>query len=179
MLNPEYRKQAKILQDTKPVFDEIALAAEKWGWSTEKVKMLHDELFKTINTGTDDIKTEWQEAAEAMKESMSDTITDSIMQFKSLGDTVKSIGNMIARMIIQKSIADPIATGISGAIGKLDFGFGTSHTGGIIGKDTPKFHNGGVVGGLGSKEVPAILEKGEMVLTREQQKAVEIGRAHV
>jgi len=32
----------------------------------------------------------------------------------------------------------------------------------------PKFHTGGVVGGVGS-EVPAVLQRGEMVLTRNQQ----------
>ena len=170
------KKQNKELEKSKEIVHELG---DEWDMAMDliddqfaELDMAHARMIAGMSDGTDKIKSDWQEAAEAMKESMSDTITDSIMQFKSLGDTVKSIGNMIARMIIQKSIADPIATGISGAIGKLDFGFGTSHTGGIIGKDTPKFHNGGVVGGLGSKEVPAILEKGEMVLTREQQKAV-------
>jgi len=172
MLNPEYKKiyehHAKIEEMQKMIVE----AAEQWGFTTEQTALLNEALIESMKDGLDEVKTEWQEAAEAMKDSMASTITDAIMGFKSLKEMISDIGNMIARMIIQKSIADPIATGISGAIGKLDFGFGTSHSGGIIGKDTPKFHNGGIVGGLGSNEVPAILEKGEMVLTREQQKAV-------
>lgn len=114
------------------------------------------------------VSEDWKEAADSMKGSMADAITDMAMGLNSFKDTLESIGDLIARTIIKQKIAEPIAAGISGIVGS----FPTSHTGGIVGADTPRFHNGGVVGGLAGNEVPAILQKGEMVLTKEQQKAV-------
>jgi hypothetical protein len=61
-----------------------------------------------------------------------------------------------------------------------------AHTGGIVGNDNlptrilpasvfldaPRYHSGGMAGGLRGDEVPAVLQRGEMVLTQAQQLAV-------
>jgi hypothetical protein len=60
------------------------------------------------------------------------------------------------------------------------------HSGGIVGNDNlptrilpasvfldaPRYHSGGMAGGLRGDEVPAVLQRGEMVLTQAQQLAV-------
>lgn len=85
-------------------------------------------------------------------------------------DLVRSFVAGIAQMIAQKlalKAVDAIATG---------FGF---HTGGVVGQGStftrqvnpmlfgvaPRYHTGGIAG-LGANEVPAILERGEEVLTK-------------
>lgn len=176
-LNPAYKKATGI---SKKFFDaqtQINNAVAEYNLTAEQEKILNDALvfsFRRLGDAgkesAEETKTAWQEAAEAMKGSMADAITDMAMGLNSFKDTIKSVGDMIARMIIKQKIAEPIAAGISGSIGDIDFGF--SHSGGIVGRDTPtrirKYHSGGIAG----NEVPAILQKGEMVLTKEQQKAV-------
>jgi phage-related minor tail protein len=63
---------------------------------------------------------------EGMKDSTSDAITDAIMQFRSLGDVVNSVSNMIAKTIIKQNISDPLAGSITSAL--KGFSFGTSDT---------------------------------------------------
>lgn len=199
MLNPNYKKAIELSKQFSDFQKKINDLVKEYNLSAEQEKALNDALafsFKLLgNEGkksAKEVKSEWEKAAESMRSSMESTITDAIMGFKSLGDAVKDLGNLIAREIIQRKISEPLVEGLLGDGGfisglfnggsktavsntTIGGGFsraGTSHSGGIVGKDTPKFHNGGIVDGLGSKEVPAILEKGEMVLTKEQQKAV-------
>ena len=159
---------------------------------TGQVSLDFVKVAESAETMSDGVKTGVSNAKNAMldysaatksamatvKSSIESNLTDALMKAKTFGDAFKSIMNEVARQIIKTQIATPIATGISGAIGDLDL-FGskvpvTAHSGGVIGYDSlPKYHSGGMVGGgLQSSEVPAILQKGEMVLTREQQKAV-------
>jgi hypothetical protein len=103
------------------------------------------------------------------------------------------IGQAILQAILLKAIMNAITGGTGGytdaALGAL-----TGHTGGKVGtkggigrgnpmrrvsaaifNNADKYHSGGVVGGLKRDEVPAILKKGERVLTEEQDAALQSG----
>jgi lambda family phage tail tape measure protein len=121
------------------------------------------------------------EAVDGAFRSMEDALVDFVrtgkLDFKSLADSI--IADM-ARIIIKQQIAG-IAKSIFGAMGGgagglVQLAGPVAHTGGIIGSDTlptrsfsiPRFHTGGIAG----NEVPAILERGEGVFTKEQMKAL-------
>lgn len=92
-------------------------------------------------------------------------------------DLVQSIVSDFAKIAIRQSITQPLFNGLSSYLG-----FGTAHSGGIVGSDAlrttyaspavfsnaPRFHSGGIVG----DEVPIIAKRGEGVFTREQMKAL-------
>jgi len=54
--------------------------------------------------------------ADAIQGDLSNSITDVIMDVESLSDAFASLAEQIARTIIQQQIADPIASGLSGAL---------------------------------------------------------------
>jgi len=83
------------------------------------------------------VKSEWEKAAESMKNSISDAVTDSIVNFRSLGDVVTSVGRMIASTYIKKTIADPFAASLTSFLPSFDgggFTGGSSRSGGMDGK---------------------------------------------
>lgn len=65
----------------------------------------------------------WMEALKdvksVMEQDLSDSITDVIMQVESLSDAFKNLAQQIARTIIQRQIADPLAQSIISGIGGL------------------------------------------------------------
>lgn len=97
-----------------------------------------------------------------------------------ISDLVNAIVQDFAKLAIRQSITQPLMASLSSYMG-----FGTAHTGGIVGADTlkttytnpavfssaPKFHKGGIVG----DEVPIIAKRGEGVFTKEQMKALGNG----
>lgn len=99
-------------------------------------------------------------------------VRDAFLQFAA--DFLRQIAQMIIQALILKAIqSSGIGGGIAGFVGAL-----TKHGGGVVGSggfhrkinplvfaNAPKFHAGGVAG-LASNEVPAILQKGEEVLTK-------------
>ena len=107
----------------------------------------------------------------------------------SFGDLVTSILADLAKLAARKFILGPIASALDGVLGNLGGGgglFGTvvnaavHHAGGIVGgaaplraipamafAGAPRLHSGGFAG-LGPDEVPAILQKGERVLSRRE-----------
>jgi hypothetical protein len=106
----------------------------------------------------------------------------------SFGDLVTSILADLAKLAARKFILGPIASALDGVLGSLGGGglFGTMvgaavhHAGGIVGGSAPmravpmwafagapRMHSGGFAG-LRPDEVPAILQKGERVLSRRE-----------
>lgn len=86
------------------------------------------------------------------------------------GDIAESFGRMITQMVIQKSVVEPVVSGItdSGIFANI------FHDGGVVGQPTtqrpvspdmfvgaPRLHNG-----LRGDEFPAILQKGETVIPK-------------
>ena len=106
----------------------------------------------------------------------------------SFGDLVTSILADLAKLAARKFILGPIASALDGVLGNLGGGglFGTvvnaavHHAGGLVGGTSPtravpmlafagapRMHSGGYAG-LRPDEVPAILQKGERVLSRRE-----------
>ena len=102
----------------------------------------------------------------------------------SFSDLVTSILADLAKLAARKFILGPIASALDGVLGQLGgggvFGAAVHHAGGIVGgavpiravpimafAGAPRMHSGGFAG-LRPDEVPAILQKGERVLSRKE-----------
>lgn len=130
-----------------------------------------------------DAITEWRESnltaqlmvVNAMKNA-SNEMTDSFMDFIETGEfefdnMVSSMLKSLARLAFQQGVANPLMQFASAAIGGLigtgantDIGAGTTPGRANYADMMPKYHTGGIVG-LQPDEMPAILKKGEEVLT--------------
>lgn len=105
-----------------------------------------------------------------------DMVTTGELSFKRLAD---SIIRDLLRIAIQMNITQPLFN----AIMPGTFPAPTNHAGGIAGTGSPKrvspwvfanaprYHSGGIAG-LASNEVPAILQRGEEVLTRDDPRHI-------
>ena len=128
---------------------------------------------------------------------MSDALIDGIMNADNFGDAMRNLGNVVVqalmKMMIQMLIIKPIMESLSGLLGGLGGGFGGilgslfgfGHTGGIVGElpgpkkagsplaflGARRYHSGGFAG-LKANEIPIIAQKGEMILTRADQRAL-------
>jgi hypothetical protein len=108
------------------------------------------------------------------KDSLITGLSDAIARGEDLGDVFENIGDQIASMVLQQAVVGPF---VNWAMGGL--GLPTAHTGGYVspaGKilDSYKFHSGGGVG-LKNDEVPAVLQTGEYVMSRDQVNAAKNG----
>jgi hypothetical protein len=178
----KYTDAIKKLNEEKPYLTEEAYLNQLF-----KIQNAYEDMVNPIEEASDKAKSAWQDAMEGMKDSTSDAITDAIMQFRSLGDVVKSVSNQIAKTIIKQNISDPLAGSITSAL--KGFSFGTSDTpavdgeraaggdGGLISSlfsaDGGGFTGGGArAGGVdGRGGFPAILHPDETVVdhTKGQQ----------
>ena len=113
---------------------------------------------------------EARRSAQLLTDKLSDGLTSAIMDFKNAGDAASQFAKSIASMIIQKSIATPIANALTG---------GSSGGGGIIGSlfssmGLPSF-------AVGSPNIPndmvAQIHKGEMIIPRVQADAIRNGNS--
>ena len=140
---------------------------------------------------------DWTRLTDAMDQAAAgwmDSFVDKLVEGElSFGDFTKGILADIAKIIIRAQLASAILS----AIGAVQAGSEASaaattgpsatvlHSGGVAGRhhkagmqvsagmfsNAPRYHNGGIAG-LKPNEVPAILETGERVLTREEQRAL-------
>ena len=113
----------------------------------------------------------------------------------SFSDLVTSVLADLSKLAARKFILGPIATALDGALGQLSGGglFANTaeasvlHSGGLVGGNAPmravpvmafagapRMHSGGVAG-LRPDEVPAILQKGERVLSRRETAGYSAG----
>ena len=104
------------------------------------------------------------------KKDITNGLSNAIARGEDFGDVLESIGDQIAAMAIKQAIVQPI----------VDWAFPTSHEGSYVSpegliQDLPRFHSGGNVRGIKNDEVPAVLQTGERVLSREQNAAFEAG----
>jgi phosphoribosylformylglycinamidine (FGAM) synthase PurS component len=138
------------------------------------------EQVQSINWMTDafvDLGLEIEEANQKFVDWKDDLVTglsDAIARGESLSDVFENIGSQIASMVLQQAVVGPF---VNWAMGGL--GLPTAHTGGYVspaGKilDSYKFHSGGGVG-LKNDEVPAVLQTGEYVMSRDQVNAAKNG----
>ena len=122
-------------------------------------------------------------AMKATDDAIVDLVTSGGQSLKSLDDLAKSIVADITRMVVQKSITGPLFDAIGGSIGSGGFFgdlFGSIfHEGGVAGETAPqrqvpayvfagapRYHSGGIAG-LMPGEIPAILQRGEVVLPKD------------
>ena len=105
-------------------------------------------------------------------------------------DLVTSILADLAKVSVRRFVLAPVANALSGLLGSLGPAFASVlHAGGIVGAPAPqravpalafagapRLHAGGVAG-LRPDEVPAILQKGERVLSRAETRSFERVRA--
>lgn len=115
-------------------------------------------------------------------------------------DLLRAAALDVAKIIYGRTVTTPIAQGIEKGVSSLFSGWGDKtysdsanappfHSGGIVGSEggaprlvhsayfdrAPRMHSGGLAG----DEVPAILQRGEGVFTRQQMKALGGGRGGV
>lgn len=125
-------------------------------------------------------------------ESLSNSLVDSLFAFidgtKSAGDAFRDFAAGVLRDIAKMMMQQAILNALQGAFGGASGGFGGGvmasifHGGGTAGSGSrkrfvspslfalaPRYHTGGIAG-LAPNEVPAILEKGERVMTEAEQK---------
>jgi len=120
-------------------------------------------------------------AFQSAEEAIGNFVKTGKLDFKGL---VTSMIADLAKLGARKFILGPIADALGGALGGLGEMFaGVFHQGGIVGgpapsrmvpamafANAPRLHNGGWAG-LKSDEVPAILQRGERVLSRRESRA--------
>lgn len=118
---------------------------------------------------TGDFSGAWEDMKKAIR-----SILDGIVE------TLKNWGNMVLDLLVNpfkkawdsiKKIVDKIKNAFSFSKKKSSSDINISYP------SIPKFHSGGWVGNLRYDEVPAILQKGEYVLSREQIKGLALAGA--
>ncbi|QQR68385.1 MAG: phage tail length tape measure family protein [Alphaproteobacteria bacterium] len=125
------------------------------------------------------------EGMKATEDAIVDFVTSGGKSLQSLGDLANSIVADITRMAVQKSVTGPLFDMLGSSLGGSGGGFLDSifgsifHEGGEVGgsaptrrlpayvyASAPRYHTGGVAG-LKPGEIPAILERGEVVLPKD------------
>lgn len=191
LMNENKEAVAKFIEELRNVdpkaAQELQLEFEKLSQSiqySEEELQRFEEINKAIDSGLQNI---FKSSAEAMAGLLTGT--------KSLGEAFKDVGKAfvkfasdflmkIAEMIVQAYLYRAVMSAIgftAQGTGSAGAAIGTRvfHSGGIVGAGgghrtasaalfahAPRYHSGGVVG-LASGEVPAILQRGEEVLTRD------------
>jgi len=147
-LAEKYRDMADPLQKYREQLDEIRALRESGALKAEtaleaewQVQLkIDDQMAKT----TESIK-EQNKFANELGLTFSSAFEDAILGGKNFGDVLKGLEQDIARIILRKSITEPIGTGISDAI--KGSGIGASIGGWF--KDVFKFEDGGIMGAGG------------------------------
>lgn len=171
------------LERSRDMYDFAEAAAIRYGEGTAEAAAAVDEFRAKLE------KLEFMQKIAELAESMGDAFAtafdDMVWGAKSAGEAIENLTRALMRMIAQKMFLEPLAQSITSwmqpGLGAI-FGF-TKHAGGIAGAGgpgrllpaavfagAPRFHDG-----LMPNEVPAILERGEMVLPKELTEALGTG----
>lgn len=181
-----WSSQQKAIDDTKKKITDFRLALREFNGSFyQGIQEGFARYIDTVRTKFQESVYLAQQTAQGMESAFSDFFFDAMTgKLKSLWDYIKNflqsvaraIANIMAQQTAQSIIgvftgsSSPSATGtnVGGTSGQI----GIAHTGGLImhtGGYVPRFH----VGGLSSDEVPAILQKGEYVVSRKGVAALD------
>ncbi len=131
------------------------------------------------------------EAMKATEDAIVNMVTKGEISLNSLNDLANSIVADITRMVVQQSITGPLAKWMGSSMesgGFLDSIFSSLfHEGGVAGEASPsrqvpafifagapRYHGGGIAG-LKPDEIPAILQRGEEVVSRKDRKSRSTG----
>lgn len=171
---------AEAAKAAKPEVVETAEAA-KTGWQQAK-DALTDYAKQAMALGKnvgDTLVSAFRSAEEAFAE----FVRTGKIDFRSL---VSSMLVDMAKVAAQRFIFGPLSNALSAGIGRLGSVFaGVFHDGGVVGHSAPmrlapaaafagahRYHGGGVAG-LRPDEVPAILQRGERVLSRRETSTLD------
>jgi len=195
----ELARLNKLLDDTPTgKLDAVRDDMQFLTVALEKGRISEEQYLEAVVTRLDKVSEKTKEAADDMDEfakaaakNIQDTLADFL--FDPFSDGLDGMARKFTQ-VIQRMLAEAIAANIAkyllGDMGK------TGVVGGVIGAgiNALGFHDGGIVGsggqsftrpvpaslfagarryhtgGIAGDEVPAILQKGEMVLTKEQQR---------
>lgn len=160
------------LEKVKTLFDEGRLTANQYRDALQEIL----DRFGMFPGALKDVKDEMERVNDQTKKWTEDFkmgIVDAILGAKSFLEVLQDIGREILKAMLYKML-----WGQGGVLSFLGF-----HSGGVVGWDAPtfkrsvglplpRFHSGGVIGG---DERLAILQTGERVLSRDQNKAFESG----
>lgn len=154
---------SELQQKAKELADQFAAMNVPVGTT---LKSMADGTY-TAKKAMDELK---QASIQALGQLKSGLI-DAIVEGGNLADTLSNVGKMLIKIALNSMLSKPFQS-LTSWLGKA---FG-AHSGGIVGVDSPsfvrslpKFHSGGIVG---ANEQLSVLQKGEAVFTREQQKAL-------
>lgn len=93
-------------------------APKNLGFATDKAKELSAEAAKIINR-TDEMKRGFDQAAESFGEGFA----DAILGAKSFGDALKNLAQDIARVLLKKTVVNPISNWLSAGLSSMFGGF--------------------------------------------------------
>ena len=135
-----------------------------------------------LNRVTGDARRETTQTNDVARDlglTLSSAFEDAIVRGKSLRDVVKGIGEDLLRVGTRRLVTEPLVGALSGVLAGVTTA-GIFHEGGMVGAGgrtgsfpaalwagAPRYHQGGWPG-LANDEVPAILQRGERVLSREE-----------
>ena len=185
--------QAAAIRASAEAKDAEAVATERLNAELEEERRLRES--RDLADGAKRALRDYGEAATDAASNIEGALAgafhgaeDALVGFLRTGEAdfsqfVDSLIADLARLVIRQQILGPLAKALSGAIGGDTVTAEVGHGGGIAGAlvrtrqvpasvfggpIVPRYHLGGVVG---SDEVPAILQRGEHVLTAEQARA--------
>lgn len=154
------------LQEYIDKIKELEQAYGLAGTASQEASLVQQEAINESNDAQD-------KAIQQMSSSFADMTLNAISGAESIEDAFLQMINQILAEMIKAQLTE-MFTGLFSSGGALG-GFGASfasffHTGGVVGQDgfkkgiIPRYHTGGIAG-LNPDEVPAVLQKGEEVLT--------------
>ncbi|QXN71885.1 tape measure protein [Rhodobacter phage RcOceanus] len=164
---------------------QLQALSEQYQGQTDVLTTLQDRLEDFVKTSQDiagGIGDAFVEAFSAGSDAVADFVKTGKIDFSSL---ITNFIADLARLAAQKYIFGPLANMLGGALGGLGGAIANIlHEGGIAGSGggrrsvnpaifagAPRFHSGGLAG----DEVPAILQRGERVLSRAETAAYDRG----
>ena len=164
---------------------QLQALSEQYQGQTDVLTTLQDRLEDFVKTSQDiagGIGDAFVEAFSAGSDAVADFVKTGKIDFSSL---ITNFIADLARLAAQKYIFGPLANMLGGELGGLGGAFANIlHEGGIAGSGggrravnpaifagAPRFHSGGLAG----DEVPAILQRGERVLSRAETAAYDRG----
>jgi len=161
----------KFITPDSEVITSATLFENTWKEATDSVY----EMLSNTAIGSQELFMALSKIIMDSLKTLSETLSEGAESFKEFGkEALNSIRKVIGGLISQ-GIATAITAALSNPAIKIapwlipvfaGLAAGLART--AFNSLIPKFHTGGVVGGVGS-EVPAVLQRGEMVLTRNQQ----------
>lgn len=180
------RSSLELTESEITALDSQIAAMQRLGQLQGK-KETKDVIVEQQKKAAEEGKKIWDDFQENVQSNLGDGLYDAMNgNFKNIGDSFKQLVLRMAADALAADLTKALFGGKgdksgSGGVGSLISVFSSmfsgsatvAHTGGIIGSDSlptrsfdslPRYHTGGIAG----NEVPAILERGEGVFTKEQ-----------